>query len=29
MVTCDERDVAEVEALLRAESAKEVTLADS
>ena len=29
VVNCDERDVAEVEALLRAESAKEVTLADS
>ena len=29
VVTVDERDVAEVEALLRGESAKEVTLADS
>ncbi|MCS5635179.1 MAG: DUF3341 domain-containing protein [Myxococcota bacterium] len=29
VVTCEERDLAEVEALLRAESAKEVTLADS
>ncbi len=28
VVECDERDVAEVEALLRAESAKEVTLVD-